>query len=139
MSRPIDQQHLIATSEIAAAPIERACVDQTFELPGGLYVALGGMFFAFLAIMTIGFASPALAVPMGINFAFLTAFFAVPAIFVGASHGGAPALRWSEFLRKGVNTANGHSSAGEATVLVLTLPFLILCWAVAIVVIAKLV
>ena len=98
MSRQIDQKQLIATNEIAAAPVERACVDQSFELPGGLYLALGGMFFAFLAVLAVGFASPGLAVPMGINFAFLTAFFAVPATFVGASHGGARALRWSEFL-----------------------------------------
>jgi hypothetical protein len=36
-------------------------------------------------------------------------------------------------MRKGVETATGHSSGGEAMVLVLILPALIFCWAVAIV------
>lgn len=141
MTRPIDHKQLIANANIVPAPVlnERACTDHSFEIPGRLYAALALCFFGFLAVMTVGFAAPMLAVPMGVNFFFLAAFFAVPAIFVGASHDPAGALRWSEFRRRGVDTATGHSSAGEASVLMLTLPVLILGWAVAVVAIAALV
>ena len=141
MTRTIDRKQLLATADIVPQPSleQRACEDHSFELPGALYAALALCFFGFLAVMTVGFAAPMLAVPMGVNFFFLAAFFAVPAIFVGASHEKAGALRWSDFRRKGVDTATGHSSAGEASVLMLTLPVLILCWAVAIVTIAALV
>ena len=141
MTRPIDHKQLLADARIVPAPAlgRRACDDHSFELPGPLYAALALCFFGFLAVMTVGFAAPMLAIPMGVNFFFLAAFFAVPAIFVGASHDEAGALRWSEFVRKGVQTATGHSSAGEASILMLTLPVLILCWAIAVVTIAALV
>jgi hypothetical protein len=42
-------------------------------------------------------------------------------------------------MRKGIQTATGHSSGGEAVVLVLILPALIFCWAVAVVTIVALV
>lgn len=138
MTRTIDRQQLLSEARIVAAPAvseARACTDHSFELPGALYAVLAALFFGFIAIMAVGFTTPALVVPMGINFAFLTAFFAVPAIFAS----GNPALRWSEFVRKGIDTATGHSSAGEATVLVLTLPTLLLCWGIAIITIAALV
>ena len=141
MTRPIDHKQLIADARIVPAPAlePRACEDHSFELPGALYLALASCFFGFLAVMTVGFAAPMLAAPMGVNFFFLAAFFAVPAMFVGASRDERRALGWSEFCAKGVETATGHSSAGEASVLVLTLPVLILGWAIAVVSIAALV
>jgi hypothetical protein len=42
-------------------------------------------------------------------------------------------------MRKGIDTATGHSSGGEAIVLVLLLPALIFFWALAIVTILTLV
>ena len=141
MTRRIDTATLIARNEIVAAPVtaQRACEDHSFELPPAIYIAMGGLFFGFLAVMAVGFAAPGLIVPMGINFAFLTAFFAVPTIFVAASPGGQKALGWDAFMRNGVDTATGHSSGGEAAVLTLLLPFLIFCFAVAVVAIAALV
>jgi hypothetical protein len=50
-----------------------------------------------------------------------------------------PALGWSRFMAEGITTATGHSSGREAAVLALLLPFLILCWAVAVAIIAALV
>jgi hypothetical protein len=43
------------------------------------------------------------------------------------------------FRYKGIQTATGRTSAREATILVLLLPFLILCFAIAIATIASLV
>jgi hypothetical protein len=42
---------LIARDEIVAAPAQRACDDQSFELPGGLYVAMATMFAGFIAVL----------------------------------------------------------------------------------------
>ena len=139
MTARIEKIHLLAADEIVAPPAAGACDDHSFELPTGIYVAMAALLFGFMAVMALGFSHPQLVVPMGINFAFLTAFFAVPAIFVGASADSARPLSWSEFRRKGIATATGRCPAGEATVLVLLLPFLIFCWGLAVVAIAALV
>jgi hypothetical protein len=49
------------------------------------------------------------------------------------------ALSWSRFMQRGIKTATGRTSAKDATILVLLLPFLILCFAVAVATIAALV
>jgi hypothetical protein len=76
---------------------------------------------------------------MGVNFALLTAFFAVPAALVGVKGKEGRPLSWSEFMRKGMQTATGHSSSSDAAVLILILPALIFLWALAIVAIAAIV
>ena len=132
---------LFQRDEIVAAPVARACNDHTFEFPGRIYGAMAALLFGYMAVMATGFAEPAMVVPMAINFAFLTAFFAVPVIFARVSPDdvGRPALRWSDFMRDGVETATGRTSGREAVVLTLLLPFLILCWGIAVVAIAGLV
>jgi hypothetical protein len=125
---------LIAREEIVAAPVPRACDDQSFELPGGLYVAMASMFTGFIAVLALGFRGGHMGVAYGVIFAFLAAFFAIPATFQRRK-----GLSWAMFRYKGIQTATGSTSAGEATVLVLLLPFLILCFAIAVAVIASLV
>jgi hypothetical protein len=136
MSVRVDPALLRATASLVSAPAPRACEDQNFELPTRLFAAMALMLFGFLAILAVGLSSPGLVVPMAINFIFLAAFFAVPAIFVTASGKENRALRWSEFMDRGVITATGHASGAEAAVLMLMLPFFILCWSIAIVMIA---
>jgi hypothetical protein len=133
MTRHIDQAKLLTRDEIAASPAHRGCTDQGFELPPAVYRVMAGLFFGFLAVLTVGLSEPHLVVPMGVNFFFLTAFFAVPAIVVGVTQDEARPLPWSEFMRKGIETATGHSTGAEAVVLVLMLPALIFFFAVAIV------
>ena len=132
---------LLARSEVVEAPAARACDNHSFGFPTGIYAAMATLLFGFLAVMSIGFATPELVVPMAINFFFLTAFFAVPTIFVNAAPRelGPRALRWSTFIERGVETETGHTSGGEAATLTLMLPFLIFCWAIAVVTIAALV
>jgi hypothetical protein len=125
---------LIARDEIVAAPVPRACEDQTFELPGGLYVAMIAMFAGFISVLGLGFRSGHMGVVYGVIFAFLVAFFAIPVIFQRKR-----GLSWAMFRYKGIQTATGRTSATEATVLVLLLPFLILCFGAAIATIAALV
>ena len=134
----IDQSQL-ATDELVQRPVQRACDDQTFELPTGLYIAMAMMFAGFVAVLSIAFSGD-MAVSFGVIFFFLGAFFAVPALFPRmAPEGRRSALRWAEFLDRGIDTATGRTSAGSATVLVLVLPFLILCFAIAVSIIAALV
>ena len=80
-----------------------------------------------------------MAVASGVIFAFIGAFFAVPALFPAIAPQGSKALRWFEFSHRGIATATGRATAGEAAILVLLLPFLILCFAIAVATIAQLV
>lgn len=132
---------LLQSDEIVAPPVAWACDDHSFEFPTAIYGAMAAMLFGFMAVMAVGLAEPGLVIPMAINFIFLTAFFAVPVIFVTASPDdvGPRALRWSDFMRDGVDTATGWTSGREAAVLTLMLPFLILCWGFVVVTIAALV
>ncbi|MCL6684140.1 hypothetical protein [Sphingomonas alba] len=139
MTRRIDQGQMLKQADIVASPPLLACVDQSFEMPTAIFATMGTLFFGFLAVMTIGFANPNLAVPMAVNFAFLTAFFGIPVLFVRIPQGGSRALGWSRFMRQGIQTATGHSSGTEAAVLTLLLPLLIFLWAVAITIIAALI
>ena len=139
MSFRVDPIQLKAEARVVAAPNERSCQDHSFELPTGLYVAMAGLFFGFLAVLAVGLSSSGLVVPMAINFVFLTAFFAIPAIFVRSANTEGRAKSWTRFMDRGIETANGHSSGKEAAVLMLVLPAFIFCWALAIVAIAALV
>jgi len=131
---------LIARDEIVAAPAQRACDDQCFELPGGLYAAMAIMFAGFVAVLSLAFRGGHMAVSYGVIFAFIAAFFAIPAIFPRMKPDGpARSLSWAMLRYKGISTATGRASATEATVLVLLLPFLILCFGIAVATIAALV
>jgi hypothetical protein len=129
---------LVARDEIVAAPADRACNDQTFELPAGLYVAMALLFTGFVAVLSFAFRGH-MAVSFGVIFAFLGAFFAIPAMFPHMAREGSKPLSWFEFTDKGVSTATGRTSARDATILVLLLPFLILCFAIGISAIAALI
>jgi hypothetical protein len=139
MSVRVDPVQLKAEARLVAAPAERSCTDHSFELPGGLYAAMATLLFGFLAVLAIGLPTPGLVVPMAINFIFLTAFFAVPAIFVRVSRDPVRASSWAAFLDRGIDTATGRCSGRDAAVLMLVLPAFIFAWAVAIVTIAALV
>lgn len=131
------REQLLAQGEIVEAPAERACTDQSFELPTGIYVAMAAMFTGFVGVLGFGFRGGHMVVAYGVIFAFIAAFFAVPSIFprMAGTESNKP-LSWSEFSHRGVSTATGHASAGEATVLVLLLPFLIVCFGIAVATIA---
>ncbi|MEO6580940.1 MAG: hypothetical protein ABIN83_07290 [Sphingomicrobium sp.] len=133
MSIRLDPKQLADARLVVPSPALRSCQDHNFELPTGLYALMAALLFGFLAILTVGLADPGLVVPMAINFIFLAAFFGVPTLFVRAAKDGKRPLGWAEFMERGIETATGHSSGREATVLALVLPFFIFCWAIAIV------
>ena len=88
--------------------VERACTDQTFELPGRPYAAMALIFTGFIAVLAMVLHGGHLAVAFGVIFAFIAAYFAragdVPA------DAGKKALSWDEFGERGIMTATGHST-----------------------------
>ncbi len=141
MTRRLDHAELLVRQEIVAPPSPRACTDRGFELPTGLYVAMAAMFLGFVGVLSFAFRNPGMAVPFGICVVFIAAFFTVPTLMVRTKSQDAstPALSWSRFMEDGIATATGRTAGTDATVLVLLLPFLILCWAISVAVIAALV
>ena len=137
--RHIEQARLLASDEVVDCPTQRSCDDQSFELPTGIYVALAALFVGFVAVLSLAFSDHML-VSFGVIFAFLAAFFFIPSIFPRmARDSQTKALKWHEFTDRGIDTATGQTSAISATVLILALPFLIFCFAIAVAVIAALV
>ncbi|HEX8938309.1 MAG TPA: hypothetical protein VF776_08580 [Sphingomicrobium sp.] len=137
MTTRIRSELLIARREIVAAPAERACTDQSFELPTGLYGAMAAMFAGFVTVLGVGLRGGHMAVVYGVIYAFIAVFFALPAAFPSLAPGGRKAMSRSVFRIRGIQTATGRSSAVEATVLVLLLPFLIFCFGMAVAIIAR--
>jgi hypothetical protein len=128
----------VTADEIVGAPNARACDDQTFEFPTGLYVAMIALFTGFVLVMSLAF-SGHMGVIFGAIFALVAAFFTIPIMFASiARDSRTRALPWHEYLDRGIDTETGRTSPGSATILLLTLPVLIFTFAVAIAVIAAL-
>jgi hypothetical protein len=114
-------------------------VDRNFGLPTGLYVATVGLYLGFLAVMSVAFINPELAIPMVIFAFFIVAAFGVAGFWAKMQ----PAndtrpLSWGQFSSRGIQTETGHIPAGAAIVQVLILPVLILVWGMIVAVIAAL-
>jgi hypothetical protein len=141
MAERLTRQLAAEKAIIHEAPVLRlpTTVDRNFELPTGLYMAKAGLFFAFIAITSIGFASPEMILPAAICVIFTTLYFAVPAMWVRMKpEHPQRATSWARFQREGIMTPYGRATAGAATVQVLILPVLILLWGIAVVTIAAL-
>ena len=139
MTTRVKPEVLIARDEMVAAPAARACDDQSFELPTRLYVAMAMLFGGFIAVLSLAFRGGHMAVAYGVIFAFIAAFFAIPALFPAMAPEGKRSLSWTMFRMRGIQTATGRSTARDATVLVLLLPFLIFCFGMAVAAIAMIV
>lgn len=139
MTARLKSDVLIRSNEIVEAPAARACDDQSFELPPGIFVAMAALFAGFIGVLSLALRGGQLALVYAVIFAFITAFFAVPAIFPRMAPSRKKALSWADFRSRGIETATGKSSAGEAMVLVLLLPTLIFCFAVAIAVLSAMI
>ena len=115
-------------------------VDRTFELPRALYGATVALYLGFLAIMAMGMSSPGLIIPMAIFALFIVAGFGVPALWTRiAPASRSQPLRWASFQGNGIVTNTGRLAARDATIQMLILPVLIVCWGLACVTIAAIV
>jgi predicted RND superfamily exporter protein len=113
MSRRQTREQLLVRDEIVAAPAKRACEDQTFELPTAIYIAMATMLAGFIAVLSLSFRGGHMAVVYGVIFAFIVAFFAVPALFPGqaSEESRTKALSLFDFGHRGIATATGRASA----------------------------
>jgi hypothetical protein len=119
-------------AELKPIPNIRQDVDRTFELPTGLYVATVGLYFAFLAVMAIGFQTREMILPMAIFVIYIIMAFGVPMMWarMKPDHN-SRAIGWSHFRENGIVTMTGLTKAKDATAQVLILPVLILFWGAA--------
>ncbi|MXO89736.1 hypothetical protein [Pontixanthobacter aquaemixtae] len=140
MSKHISRQ-IIAERAIVKTGLETVPeADRSFNLPTGLYITTAGLYFAFLAIMAVGFSSPGLIVPMGIFVIFLTAFFGLAALFVKIDPAAkSKIIRWSQLRSQGIDTYTGRLSMKDTIIQMLILPVLIVMWGLAVTLIAALV
>lgn len=149
MTDLFDKELLLARGELVPAPVlanvpviqdAEGCTDRNFGLPKELLLSVFGFFFAYLAVMWVGFAADGLLLPMLVNVVFVAAFAYVPAKWatMKPAHG-EKALNWAAFQARGIDTLTGRTDASEATTLVLLLPACLLFWGVATTTIAALV
>ena len=118
---------------LAIAP--RGDVDRTFQLPTALYAVTVACYLGFIAVLGLGLATPGLGIPMAIFALFIVAGFGVPALWVRMKPlAASKALGWDRFVHEGIATHTGRATARDASVQMLILPVLILCWGVAVLV-----
>jgi len=141
VSKHIDTQVELGKARIVDAPVVEAApvVDRSFGLPKELYLYTVASYLGFIAIMAIAFINPVLIIPMVIFAGFIIAGFGVPAIFTQLKGNDSKAMGWGEFGAKGIMTNTGPLAARDATVQVLILPVLLVCWGVAAAIIAAII
>jgi hypothetical protein len=114
--------------------------DRTFGLPTGLYVATVGLYFAFLAVMAVGFQSAQMGLVIAICVVYVAMAFGVPMMWTRMQpNHQSKAQGWLEFCEDGIMTATGLTKAKDASAQVLILPVLILLWGISTVTIAAMV
>lgn len=121
-------------------PVSAQDVDRTFELPTLLYVATVGAYFAFLAVMGLGFQTREMALAIAICVVYVVMAFGVPMMWARMKPDNrSRAISWLEFREQGIATYTGQTKAMDATAQVLILPVLILFWGIMTVMIAAVV
>ncbi len=143
MTRHLKHSDLLVRDEIVSAPplpSPLACDDHSFELPSVMYLAMAGLFFAFVTVLALSSRTHML-VSYGVIAAFIGMFFAVPALFVRTTprESRNQPLGWRDFMDRGIDTATGHSSGRDAAILILALPVLIMFFGIAVATIEQLV
>ena len=113
--------------------------DRNFGLPSALYGATIACYLGFLVIVGTAFANPVLAIPLAIIVLLIVAFFGVPTMWTRLKGNVSEPQTMGEFEARGIMTNTGRLSAGEASAQVLVLPVLLVCWGIAIAVIAAIV
>jgi len=133
------EARVVELPEAAIHPRPQVESDRNFGLPKALYGATVACYLGFLAVVGTAFANPELAIPMAIFVVFIIAGFGVPALWTRlAGNASAPATL-GEFGLKGIMTHTGRLAPRDATVQMLILPVLLVCWGLAVAVIAAVV
>lgn len=124
----------------AEAPVRHQIeADRNFGLPTALYGATVAGYLGFLLVVGTAFANPLLAIPMAIFVVFIIAGFGVPALWTRLAGNTTEPQTLGEFEARGIQTNTGRLAARDATIQVLILPALLVCWGLAVAVIAAVV
>ncbi|WP_086619429.1 hypothetical protein [Erythrobacter tepidarius] len=124
----------------AVAPVRHQVeADRNFGLPTALYATTIACYLGFLAVVGSAFANPVLAIPLAIIVLLIAAAFGVPAIWTRLKDNASEPETLGEFEARGVMTNTGRLSARDAATQVLILPVLLVCWGIAVAVIAAIV
>lgn len=130
----------IVSEPEAKAPVRHQVeVDRNFSLPKALYGVTVGCYLGFLFVTGTAFANPEMAIPMAIFVVFIVAGFGVPAIWTRLRDNPSAPQTLGEFRLKGIMTHTGRLAARDATIQMLILPVLLVCWGLTVAVIAALV
>lgn len=133
------EARVVELPEAATPPRPQVESDRNFGLPKALYGATVACYLGFLTVVGTAFANPELAIPMAIFVVFIIAGFGVPALWTRlAGNASAPATL-GEFGLKGIMTHTGRLAPRDATIQMLILPVLLVCWGLAVAVIAAVV
>lgn len=114
--------------------------ERVFGLHGALFAITIGSYFLFLVIMAAAFMTADLILPFIIFGVYVAMAFGTPAVWArirGRDEGRVQS--WSEFREEGMQLETGHISGAGAIAQVVTLPLLLVGWAVAIAIIAAVV
>jgi len=130
---------IVEQPEAAAHPRPQVESDRNFGLPKPLYAATVSLYLGFLLVMGAAFANPELAIPMAIFVVFIVAGFGVPAIWTRLKDNASEPQTMGEFGLKGIMTHTGRLAPRDATIQMLILPVLLVCWGLAVAVIAAVV
>jgi len=141
VSKQIHNQVEQGKARIVETPVSKSTaeVDRSFGLPRELYVGTIAGYLGFLAITGLAFMNPVLAIPMAIFVVFIVAGFGVPSLFTRLKGNDSKAMTWGQFGTDGIMTNTGKLTPREASVQVLILPVLLVCWGIAAVTIAAIV
>jgi hypothetical protein len=140
MSFPFAADAFQVDTETRQLPNIRQDVNRTFQLPTRLYVATVGFYFAFIAVMAIGFQTREMGLVIAICVIYITMAFGVPSLWARMNpHHESQAVDWASFQRNGIVTMTGHMKAIDASAQVLVLPVLVFFWGAATATLAALV
>lgn len=120
-------------------PVAAPEVDRSFGMPKALYGATVALYLGFVLVLGSAFANPEMAIPTAIFAIFIVAGFGVPAIWARVAGNTSEPATLGEFGIKGIQTLTGRLAPRDATVQMLILPVLLVCWGLAVAVIAAVV
>lgn len=140
MSMRMTREEVAAVAAVRTSQDEMVSVtvDRGFHLPPSLYAVTVGAYLGFLVVMTAAFGNPHLILPMIIFAVSIIGGFVIPYVWATMKpDSGHRAIDWGRFKGKGIQTLTGPLAASEAAAQVLTLPILIFCWGLAVLVISS--
>ena len=128
---------LLDTGAAVRAPVEtlvtpaRAAPVLEFDLPQSLLLQLVATAAGFLLVMGLAFrGGTGIGLVLAVSAMVFAGYYGLPVVMARASRMGRPAQRAVKAKDWGIETASGYLPGGAASAQVMTVPLLILAWAI---------